>query len=45
MGHAVRIMQGLWTGQSWGSLQSSLIVLAVFMLVSVAVTLKAFRWR
>jgi ABC-2 type transport system permease protein len=45
MGHAVRIMQGLWTGQSWAELQTSLIVLAVFMVISIAVTLKAFRWR
>jgi ABC-2 type transport system permease protein len=45
MGHAVHIMQGLWTGQSWAELQTSLIVLGAFMVVSVAVTLKAFRWR
>lgn len=44
MGHAVQIMQGLWTGASWASFQTSLIVLAVLMVISVAVTLKAFRW-
>jgi len=44
MGHAVRIMQGLWTGQSWTDFQLSLIVLGVMMVISVAVTLKAFRW-
>lgn len=45
MGHAVHIMQGLWTGASWSQVQTSLLVLAVLMVLSVAVTLRAFRWR
>jgi ABC-2 type transport system permease protein len=44
MGHAVQIMQGVWTGQTWSSLQPSVIVLVVLMVISAAVTLKAFRW-
>lgn len=45
MGHAVHIMQGLWLGRSWTELQTSILVLAVFMALSVALTMKAFRWR
>ena len=44
MGHAVHVMQGLWLGQSWPQIQTSLIVLAVLMVLSTAITLKAFRW-
>lgn len=45
MGHAVRIMQGVWTGQPTGQFQTSFLVLGILMVISVAVTLKAFRWR
>jgi ABC-2 type transport system permease protein len=45
MGHAVRIMQGVWTGHPPGQFQTSFLVLAILMVLSVAVTLKAFRWR
>ncbi len=45
LGHAVQIMQGLWTGQAWSQYQTSLMVLAALMAISVALALKSFRWR
>lgn len=43
--YVVRLMRGLWVGESWGSLAPAVAVLAVILVVGGAIAVRAFRWE
>jgi hypothetical protein len=45
MTYVVKLLQGLWLGDSIDAHIKDIIVLATLMVVSMAVSSRVFRWR
>lgn len=43
--HVVNLLRGIWAGQSWGMFHKEIIILVGVMIVSIAVSIKIFRWE
>lgn len=43
--HVVNLLRGMWSGGNWGMFQKEIIILVSMMIVSVAVSVKIFRWE
>jgi ABC-2 type transport system permease protein len=43
--HVVNLLRGIWAGQSWGMFHKEIIILVGVMIVSVAISIRIFRWE
>jgi ABC-2 type transport system permease protein len=43
--YVVKLMRGLWVGDSWASLAPEVVVLAVLLVVATAISARVFRWE
>jgi ABC-2 type transport system permease protein len=43
--YVVKLLQGLWLGESWGAHLKDVLILAGLLVVSVIVSARFFRWR
>ena len=43
--YVVKLMQGLWAGESWSSLRLDVVVLTVVLIAGAAVAARVFRWQ
>jgi ABC-2 type transport system permease protein len=43
--HVVRLMRGVWAGDSWGSMGLEIAILVVMLAVGAAVAARVFRWE
>jgi len=43
--YVVKLMRGLWVGDSWSSLAFEVVVLGVILVVATAISARVFRWQ
>ena len=43
--YVVKLMRGLWVGDSWASLAPEVVVLGVLLVVATAISARVFRWE
>ncbi len=43
--HAVKLMQGVWFGESWTEYFAEIGVLVLMLLIGVALSVRWFRWE
>lgn len=43
--YVVKLLQGLWLGDSWGNHLKDVLILGALLVVSVIISAKFFRWR
>jgi ABC-2 type transport system permease protein len=43
--HAVKLFRGIWLGKPWADYWAQIIVLLALLVVSVAVSLRVYKWR
>ena len=43
--YVVKLMRGLWVGDSWASLAPEVVVLGVLLVIATAISARVFRWE